>query len=333
MAFTPHFDAAAIPDLTGKVAIVTGANVGIGFETAYFLASRNATVYVAARNEQRALAAIDRLHERLKAEKIDARLLYHHLDLASVESARRSAEDFLAKEDRLDILICNAGVMGARWTPEIPYEPMFLTNHIGHFVFVTTVLPLIEKTALQTHDARIVITTSESMALHKTIDYEAVSQRPADADVPRGIRDWPKSMSAYGRSKLANVWFAKELDVRVRDKGIWVNAAHPGLVGATELGQEFNDFVNPWISKIAQVIVAWLFMSPKDGAATQTYLATSPDVPAHNVHGRYYYARMGWLMGFKGPVDYKLDPAYENEDEWRRLWDWTEDVVQKELAK
>ncbi|EPS42319.1 hypothetical protein H072_3699 [Dactylellina haptotyla CBS 200.50] len=333
MTFTPKFDPKNTPDLTGKVAVVTGANVGIGLETAFFLASKNATVYMAARSEQRALAAIDQLQSRLKAIKVDTKIYYHHLDLGSIKGVRQSAEEFMAKEDKLDILVCNAGAMGSMWTPEFTYEPMFQTNHLGHFAFVTTLLPLIERTAAKTGDVRIVMTSSDALLVVKEIDYDAVSNRPANADAPRSIMTFKTFFDCYGRSKLANMWFAKELDRRIGDKGIWVNSPHPGFVGGTDLGLELNDVVPAFVRPIARAITRWTGMSWADGAKTQLYLVTSPEVPAHKIRGRYFSPRVSWFNYFKAPRDQKLAASYENEEEWKKLWDWSEEAVKKELAK
>ncbi|KAF3934687.1 hypothetical protein ABW20_dc0105000 [Dactylellina cionopaga] len=333
MAFEPHFDPQNIPDLTGKVALITGANVGIGIQTAFFLASRNATVYIAARSEQRALAAIDNLQSRLKAIKVDTKIYYHHLDLSDLKGVKRSAEDFMSKEVMLDILVCNAGALGVKWTTEYDYEPMFLTNHLGHFTFVTTLLPLLEKTAARTHDVRVIMTASDALMLVKGIDYDAVSIRPADADAPRGVMGFPGIMKAYGRTKLANLWFAKELNLRVGDKGIYVNGPHPGFVGGTDLGLEASDIMVPWLGNIVIMLTRWLGMNLFDGASTQTYLATSPEVTEHNIRGKYFVPKLSWINTFRGPKDQKLDPVYENEDEWRKLWEWSEEAVKRQLAK
>ncbi|KAK6495267.1 hypothetical protein TWF481_003295 [Arthrobotrys musiformis] len=335
MALNLNFTPGDIPDLTGKIALVTGANVGIGLETAYFLASHNATVYLACRSEPRALAAIDILQSRLKAAKVDAKVYYHNLDLGSIKSARTSAEEFMTKESRLDILVANAGVMGNKWTPEWEYEPMFLTNHLGHFTFVTTLLPLIEKTADKTHDVRVICTTSKALFMTTpTIDYDAIENRPKEADAPRGIGQFAGAMKVYGVSKLANLYFAKELDRRYRDKGVWVNAPHPGWVGGTELGlHEAFDMFGFITKRIVGFLHSWFAMKTPDGAATQTYLAVSPEVPQLGIHGQYLMPRNNWLLRYQGPQVVKLDAAYQNEEEWSKLWQWSEEVVKKELAR
>ncbi|KAK6347623.1 hypothetical protein TWF718_005462 [Orbilia javanica] len=335
MAANLNFDEKEIPDLTGKVALVTGANVGIGLETVYFLASHNATVYLACRSEPRALAAIDTLKTRLKAAKVDAQLYYHNLDLGSIKTAKSSAEEFLAKENRLDILVANAGVLGNKWTAEWEYEPTFFTNHLGHFAFITTLLPVIEKTAAITHDVRIVCTTSKALFMTSpTIDYDSITTRPKDADEPRSVGQFAGAMKVYGQGKLANLYFAKELDRRYRSQGIWANAPHPGWVGGTELGlHEAFDMFGAVTKRIVEFLHTWFAMKTTDGAATQTYLAVSPKVPEYGIHGQYVMPRNNWLWRYKGPQVVKLDAVYQNEEEWSKLWQWSEEVVKKELAK
>ncbi|KAK6334312.1 hypothetical protein TWF730_003525 [Orbilia blumenaviensis] len=335
MASTLTFSPNDIPDLTGKVALVTGANVGIGLETAYFLASHNATVYLACRSEPRALAAIDILQSRLKAAKVDAKVYYHSFDLGSIKTAKASADDFLAKENRLDILVANAGVLGNQWTPEWEYEPMFYTNHLGHFVFVTTLLPLMEKTAAMTGDVRIISTTSKALFMTSpTIDYDSLVNRPKDADEPRRVSQFPNAMKVYGQSKLANLYFAKELDRRYREKGIWANAPHPGWVGGTELGlTEVADMFGFFTGRLAAWLTNTFAMSTVDGASTQTYLAVSPKVPELGIHGEYVMPRNNWFWRYQGPQVVKLDAAYQKEEEWSKLWEWSEEIVRKELAK
>ncbi|KAF3929846.1 hypothetical protein ABW19_dt0201744 [Dactylella cylindrospora] len=336
MSFKPHWDPKDIPDLTGKVALVTGANTGIGFETVYYLASKNATVYLAARNEQRANAAIDKLQARLKADKIENKIYFHHFDLDNIKGVKTSAEEFIKKENRLDILVCNAGAIARKWTAEFDYEPAFFANHLGHFVFVNTLLPLIEKTAAETNDTRIVVTTSALALTAGKIDYDYITKKPENPDEKRKLGDFAQINIAYGQSKLANLWFAKELDKRLREqgkRGIYVNAPHPGWVGSTDLGLEAGDIVPAWVGPVVAFIAKFFALNPADGAATQTYLATSPEVPEHDIHGKFFAPSVSWLFKYQGPIEKKLDPALENEDEWRKLWEFSEEAVRKELEK
>lgn len=158
--FVPERD---IVELKGKVAIVTGANSGIGFETAKFLARKGARVYLACRNETRALAALKKLKEDEMVIK-NGELRYLHLDLADFESAKKAADDILAKEERLDILVNNASLLFSE-------KPQFIkgildytvVNHLCPFIFTQTLLPLLKKTS-QTPDSdvRVVLVSSDA---------------------------------------------------------------------------------------------------------------------------------------------------------------------------
>ncbi|KAK6524247.1 hypothetical protein TWF694_005903 [Orbilia ellipsospora] len=332
MAITLRYDPKNLPDLTGKVAIVTGANVGIGLETAYNLASRNATVYLFGRSEERTLAAIDKIQKRLKEIKVDTKLYYHHLDLNDLKGCKKSAEDFMTKEDSLDIVVCNAGAMGTKWTAEWEYEPMFHANHLGHFIFVNTLLPLLERTAAKTNDVRIAVVSSYAYHLVKGIDYDGITKRPANSDGPRGMSSFMLYFKRYAVSKLANIWYAKELNRRYGDKGIYANAVHPGYVGATDLGVEIHDIGFAFMQPIFKAISAWTGMSWADGAKNQTFAAISPQVKEQNLRGRYLEPKTSLFNYFKAPKDVKLGPPYTTEENWAKLWEWSEEAMQKAIA-
>ncbi|KAF3915910.1 hypothetical protein AA313_de0204398 [Arthrobotrys entomopaga] len=332
MSFTPKYDPKNLPDLTGKVAIVTGANIGIGLETAYNLASRNATVYLFCRSEQRTLDAIDKIQKRLKAIKVDAKLYYHYFDLQDLKGCKQSAEDFMTKEDTLDIVVCNAGTMGNKWSPEWEYEPMFQANHLGHFTFVNTLLPILERTAAKTNDVRIAMVSSYAYNMTKGIDYDAISKRPTNSDGPRGFSSFMLYFKRYGVSKLANIWYAKELNRRYGGKGIYANAVHPGYVGGTDLGLELTDIGFAFMQPIFKKLSSWTGMSWADGAKNQTYVVTSPQVVEQDLRGRYFEPKVNLLNYFKHPKEVKLAPQFSREEDWERLWEWSEQAMQKAIT-
>ncbi|TFY79516.1 hypothetical protein EWM64_g4499 [Hericium alpestre] len=147
-----------IPDLTGKVVIVTGANAGIGAQTVEQLAQHGAKVYLACRTESKARAAIADIEKANPALKGQDRLVWLPLDLSSLHSAKAAAEEFLTKEKRLNLLINNAGRLTAEYvlTSE-GIEESVAVNHLGHLVFTTTLLPLMKETAKEKgSDVRIV---------------------------------------------------------------------------------------------------------------------------------------------------------------------------------
>lgn len=160
------FKASEIPSLKGKVAIVTGGNGGIGLETVRELASNGAKVYMASRSEDKAKSAIEQLKQNAAAEKpIDVH--YLNLDLMKLSSAKKCADDFKAKESRLDILICNAGIMA------VPYkltddgiEQSFQVNHLTHFALFQQLAPIMSNTGKESgHPARLVNLSSFAVSI------------------------------------------------------------------------------------------------------------------------------------------------------------------------
>lgn len=163
------------------------------------------------------------------------RLHFHNLDLAKMTTAKESAKTFIQKYgQRLDIVVCNAGISmqkGDELSPEGGYELIFNTNHLGHFAFVTTLLPLIEKTAKGHGEARIVVTSSNAYALAtEGINFDSLTQ----TDPATGFKGMSAAFNRYGVSKLCNLLFARELDHRwaspLRKSGVevFVNSVHPG---------------------------------------------------------------------------------------------------------
>ena len=156
---------------------------------------------------------------------------FHHLNLATIAGAKASAEAFKKVSSRLDILVCNAGISMAYLNvlSDDGFERQFATNHLGHFVFVTTLLDLVESTANTAGDARIVMTASLGYKFAPKIDYNVLKER-READ-GKSARDALPAFKRYCLSKLANVYFAEELDRRLQARGIqnvYCNSCHPG---------------------------------------------------------------------------------------------------------
>ncbi|HEX4352598.1 MAG TPA: oxidoreductase, partial [Polyangiales bacterium] len=231
---------ADIPDQTGRTAIVTGANTGIGRETARMLALKGANVILACRNADKGQAAI----ASILAEKPAGRVSVETLDLSDLESVAAFANDFRSRHDRLDLLIENAGVM----VPPLGrtrqgFELQFGTNHLGHFALAGRLLPLIERTT----GSRIVVVSSTAQNFGK-IDLSDLNWES------RRYSAW----LAYGQSKLANILFTLELSRRLSARGssVRVTAAHPGYT-ATDLQRTAGvvRYLNPLLA-----------MKPADGA-------------------------------------------------------------------
>jgi NAD(P)-dependent dehydrogenase (short-subunit alcohol dehydrogenase family) len=200
-----------IPDQAGRTAIVTGANTGIGLETARMLALKGANVVLACRSLERAQGAL----EKILAEKPAGRVSVSALDLSDLESVAAFAASFGAKNERLDLLINNAGVMVPPFgRTKQGFELQFGTNHLGHFALTARLLPLLERTP----GARVVVVSSTAQNFGRIVMDDLNWER-------RSYVAW----SAYGQSKLANMMFTLELQRRLAAAGskVLVTAAHP----------------------------------------------------------------------------------------------------------
>ena len=227
-----------IPDQSGRNAIVTGANSGLGLVTARELARAGASVVMACRNLDKGHAAV----EQIRAAVPDAQVQLEELDLASLESVRGFAERFKATHDGLDLLINNAGVMAPPRRRTVDgFELQFGTNHLGHFLLTTLLLDSMEGR----EDARVVTLSSTAHKIGR------ISFDNLDGD--RHYFRW----RAYGQSKLANLLFALELDRRLRSEGSTVKslAAHPGYA-ATNLQSASPPMIDRVVMKVSNKFVA-----------------------------------------------------------------------------
>jgi len=228
------WDSSNILDQKGRVAIVTGASSGIGYETARVLAEKNATVIIAQRNLKKGNAAA----EKIKAGCQDADIRVMELDLANLDSVRSFAAKFKDSYSRLDLLINNAGVMMPPYSKTADgFELQFGTNHLGHFALTGLLIDLINDTP----DSRIV-NVSSGVHNYGNIDFE---------DLNWENRRYRK-MKAYADSKIANIYFTYELQRRLDEAGssTLVTASHPGWT-ATELQRHAGllSFLNPFFAQ------------------------------------------------------------------------------------
>lgn len=259
-----------IPDQSGKTALVTGANSGLGFHTAVQLAGHGARVLMTARDTARGEQAL----ARARAAAPEAKLELVSLDLADLSSIRTAAREVASRVERLDVLVNNAGIMATPYQQTVDgFEKQLGTNHLGHFALTGEVLPLL----LAAPAARVV--TVSSVAHHSAggINFDDLqSQR---SYTPFG---------AYGQSKLANLLFAAELDRRARAAGstLLSTAAHPGLAATrlmqTRPGEAGRGRVT---SAMAGLAFKVLGQSDAHGAWPQLYAATMPDVQGGEYFG------------------------------------------------
>jgi NAD(P)-dependent dehydrogenase (short-subunit alcohol dehydrogenase family) len=292
-----HWTSEDIPDQSGRVAVVTGANTGIGYETARALSHKGATVVLACRNGAKAQDALARIH----AESPRGTAVFMPLDLASLESVREFADRFDDAYGRLDILVANAGVMMPTQREETAegLELQMGTNHFGHFALVGRLLDKL----LATSGSRVVVVSSMGHRWGR-MDFEDVNWARRRYDRVR----------SYGQSKLANLLFTHELTRRLRERGktCVVAAAHPGWT-ATDLQRHTPLFrlVNPYMA-----------MEPWQGALPSLYAATSPDV-----QGGSYYGPDGCfeLRGY--PKRVKSSRAAQSTRDASRLWTLSEEAT------
>ena len=246
-------------DLSGRNFLVTGANTGIGKETARGLAKRGARVTLAGRSEDKTRAAM----ADIAAETPGADLEFLQLDLSDFESVRKAASEFLAREEPLHVLINNAGMAGGKGTTASGFEMAFGTNHMGPFLLTQLLLDRLK----QADAARIVNVASTMHYQAKGIDWDAV-RKPAVSRV---------GLAEYSVSKLANVLHAQELARRLAGTNVTAYSLHPGVIASDVYRQV------PWP---VRKVMTMFMKSPEEGAKTSLYCATSPDVAGDS--GLYY---------------------------------------------
>jgi len=253
-------------DLTGQRALITGASAGLGVETARALAAHGADIIMAVRDRAKGESAA----EAVRADATGSVQLVE-LDLASLKSVRACSDALLAEGKPLNLLIANAGVMACpQGTTEDGFETQFGTNHLGHFVFVNKLVPLL----LAGAPARIVCLSSSGHRI------SAVS-----LDDPNFERTPYDPWDAYGRAKTANALFALELDKRLRDRNVRACSVHPGGI-MTELGRHMTPEVRQkMMDRFANQPGTFTFKTVPQGAATTVWAAAVAD-PAE-VAGRY----------------------------------------------
>src|SRR5215467_13775872 len=287
-----------VPGQHGRLAVVTGANAGLGFQTARVLAARGASVVLAVRDTDKGKAAA----ARIAVTAPGATITVQPLDLASLESVRSAAAELRARHPKIDLLINNAGVM---FTPKQAtgdgFELQFGTNHLGHFALTGLLLPQM----LPVPGSRVVTVSSQAHRLRARINF-------ADLQGQRSYR----RVAAYSQSKLANLLFTYELHRRLSAAATTTTiavAAHPGLAG-TELTRN-----SPAIAAFSYARVS---QKPAMGALPILRAATDPGV----LGGQYYGP--GRLLGTRGYPEL-VESSRQSHDTaiQRRLWTVSEELT------
>ena len=281
--------------LNEKVILVTGSTSGIGLESAVALAQTGATVVMVGRDPARSEAALAEVKRRSGSAKVELLLA----DLSSLFAVKKLADDFKARHQRLDVLLNNAGAVNtSRRTSPDGFELTFAVNHLAYFLLTRELLPLLQASA----PARIVSVASDA---HKgmTLDFgDLLSERSYSA------------ISVYGKSKLANILFTRELSRRLAGTGVTANCLHPGVV-ATGFGKN-----NPGLLSVLVKLAKPFLLTAEKGARTSVHLAASPEV--EGVTGEY----------FKNSKPIAPSKAAQDDVAAKKLWEVSEQLITQALA-
>ena len=301
-----------VPDLSGKLAVVTGSNSGLGLGLTTRLSAAGADVTMAIRNRGKGEAAV----EQIRATVPNAKLTIKSLDLSSLASVRALGEELNAEGRPIDILINNAGIMQPpqRETTADGFELQFGCNHLGHFALTGHLLPL-----LRAADGARVTSLSSSAQRLGGINF--------------GDLQWEKQYNAtraYAQSKSANLMFAIELDRRSRQGGwgIVSNAAHPGLcktnlqLSGPSQGKDSPTLLERFY-RVSRQLTPFMWQEIDEGILPALYAATAPDAEAGAFYGPHGFLE---LAG-GGVTDAKILARSRNEADCRKLWDISEELT------
>ncbi len=246
-----------------KIAIVTGATSGLGLETARQLAERGYQIGLLARNRDKARAAADSIGRTAEIAPV-----VFQCDMAELAQVRQAAGEIGARFPQIDVLINNAGVINMKRRITVDgYEETFAVNHLAHFLLTGLLLPNLREAAL----SRIIVVSSNAHVPFELKLDDLMSEH--------GYSSFP----VYGRTKLANLYFAYALARGLAGSGVTVNAVHPGAVAS---GFAKN---NGLLARLAMAVTKPFFMTPAKAAATPVWMATAPELSG--VTGRYFYKK------------------------------------------
>lgn len=278
-----------------KVCIVTGANAGIGRVTALEIAKMGAKLVIVCRSKERGEEALKDIRNKSNNENVELILA----DMASQKSIKNFAEQFKTKYDKLDVLVNNAGlIIGKKELTEDGIESTFAINHMGYFITTHLLLDMLKESPA----GRIVNVASEAHRMGNT-SFDDINCEKAY-----------NSMKVYGQSKFNNILFTYELAKRIKEhKNLTVNCLHPGVIGSN-----FGQTGAAWFRFGAKLLKPF-FLTNEQGAETQIYLATSPEV--EGVSGKYFDK--------KKPV--RSSKISYDENAWKKLWEISEGLVKIDL--
>lgn len=290
-----NWSAADAPDQTGRVAVVTGANSGLGFQAALLLARLGATVVLACRDPAKAAGAADRIHAAVPEAKTETLTL----DLASLRSIRAAAGDV----GEADLLINNAGgVRMRRELTEDGLESTFATNHLGPFAFTGLLLDRL----LAKENSRVVTVTS--------IAHRRATMRFGDLQFEHGYR----SQAAYAQAKLANLLFTAELQRRLAGTSTLAVAAHPGNA-RTGFSRDMNPVARVILGPVAKPLTFWFLQDAPVAALSLVRAATDPAARGGSLYGP---SGFGQFTG--APAEVAPAPVAQDAEAARKLWQESE---------
>ncbi len=282
--------------MEGKTVVITGGNAGIGRETAIGLARLGARVIISSRDERRGALAVDEIRQRSGSSDVEVLAL----DLASFASIRSFAAELLDRADAIDVLVNNAGLILRRRTLTADgFEATFGVNHLGHFLLTNLLLDRLRASA----PTRVVVVASDAhQSAKRGLDFD-------DLQSERSYR-WSK---VYGRSKLANIYFARELARRLEGSRVTSNSLHPGFV-RSEFGQGGD--LGTLYGFGLRYLAAPFAISQEEGARTSIYAASAPELDGAS--GGYYVK-----CELSAP-----SRVAQDDDAARRLWETSEQLVE-----
>jgi len=299
-----NFELSKIPNLSGKVAIVTGGNSGIGRESVLHLAKNGAHVILTARSLQVGNKVAKEIEKQIENVPHHGAIEVMGLNLGSIASVKLFVEEFKRKSLPLHILLNNAGVSGVPYTEtEDGIEYQFGVNQVGHFVLTTELLDILVASA----PSRVVIVSSHGHTMATNgLELEKL-----------GSNESYDPLINYAKSKLANILFNGELARRMEGKGVFVNAVHPGFV-QTNLTRHVNDVYGQITDYFVKLILPLVALNSEEGAITQLYVATSPEIEEKKINGKYFVpmARMRDVSSYGS-----------NTTAQKELWDYTEQLL------
>ncbi|KAG8938272.1 hypothetical protein FRC04_009187 [Tulasnella sp. 424] len=319
--YSAYDPAKEVPNLQGKVVLVTGANSGIGYTTAEVLVSKGAKVYLGARDETRGKAAVQSIRDSTSSLSSVGSVIWLPLDLSTPQATKAGAEAFLRLENRLDILIHNAGmqVKGYSTVSEggLTISKIMSTNHLGSFVLTEELMPVLKRTAEEPNsDVRIVVVSSKThLWVSEKPDFrnlEGWNARNGDGVADSGLR--------YAVTKLANVLFTRELQSRLDAENIPITciSLHPGIVSTEGPRNAIKSGIFAYLIKL---ILATFGLTPLQGSYTTLFAATSEKIKAEPTKYKGSY-----LQPFNRLADIS---AYAKDGQLAKdLWACSEEVAE-----